>query len=57
MNVVFILIYVMINLSKLMKYSTRSIEEVFGLFITCAFCKDALKHISEFFDDYYKSPS
>ncbi|CBY35433.1 unnamed protein product [Oikopleura dioica] len=57
MNVVFILIYVMINLSKLMKFSTRSIEEVFGLFITCAFCKDALKHISEFFEDYYKSPS
>ncbi|CAG5077689.1 Oidioi.mRNA.OKI2018_I69.PAR.g8788.t1.cds [Oikopleura dioica] len=56
MNVVFILIYVMINLSKLMKYSTRSIEEVFGLFITCAFCKDALKHISEFFDEYYYSP-
>lgn len=49
----FLIIYVMINLSKLMKFSTRSIEEIFGFFITCAFCKDALKHLSASFDHYY----
>ena len=39
MNAAFLLLYVFINLSKLMKFSTRSIEEIFGFFITCAFCK------------------
>ena len=54
MNAAFLIIYVLINLSKLMKFSTRSIEEIFGFFITCAFCKDALKHLSETFDHYYR---
>ena len=36
-----------------MKFSTTSIEEVFALFIACAFTKDALKHIIHQFEDYY----
>ena len=52
-NAAFLIIYVLINLSKLMKFSTRSIEEIFGFFITCAFCKDALKHLADSFDHYY----
>jgi hypothetical protein len=52
-NAAFLIIYVLINLSKLMKFSTRSIEEIFGFFITLAFCKDALKHLSSTFDHYY----
>jgi sodium borate transporter 11 len=49
-NVAFLVIYACFNLSKLMRYSTRSVEEVFGIFIACAFTKDAVKHIMYSFE-------
>ena len=52
-NCAFLIIYVLINLSKLMKFSTRSIEEIFGFFITCSFCKDAFESLAEDFEAFY----
>lgn len=53
-NVGFLLLASVFNLSKLMKYSTKSIEEIFGLFIACAFSKDAIKSIIKAFQNYYQ---
>ena len=53
MNAMFLIIYVLINLSKLMKFSTRSIEEIFGFFITCAFCEQAIEGLIETFEENY----
>jgi len=52
-NVAFLVIYACFNLSKLMRYSTRSVEEVFGIFIACAFTKDAVKHIMYAFEKHW----
>ena len=52
-NVMFLVLYALFNLSKLMKFSTRSVEEIFGIFITCAFSKDAIKHITTAFHEHY----
>ena len=52
-NVMFLILYAMFNLSSLMKFSTRSVEEIFGIFITCAFSKEAITHIVEAFQDHY----
>ena len=53
MNAMFLIIYVLINLSKLMKFSTRSIEEIFGFFITCAFCEQAIEGLIKTFEQNY----
>lgn len=42
-NGFFLIIYSMFGFSKLMKYCTRSTEEVFALFIAIAFVVDATK--------------
>ena len=42
-NAVYVILYAMTNATKLMKYSTRSTEEIFALFICIAFTVDALK--------------
>lgn len=42
-NAFFLFLYVFLNLSKLMKYSSRSTEEIFSIFITFAFSADAIK--------------
>ena len=36
----FLILYSLFDLSRLMKWSTRSTEEIFALFISIAFCVD-----------------
>ena len=42
-NAFYVLLYAITNATKLMKFSTRSTEEIFALFICIAFTVDALK--------------
>ena len=42
-NAVYVIMYAITNATKLMKYSTRSTEEIFALFICIAFTVDAFK--------------
>jgi len=44
-NSFFLIFYAVFNLSKLMKYSSRSTEETFGNFISIALTVDAVKHL------------
>ena len=37
----FLILYSLFDVSRLMKWSTRSTEEIFALFISIAFCVDA----------------
>ena len=39
----FLLIFSLFNVSRLMHWCTRSTEEIFGLFISVAFCVDACR--------------
>ncbi|XP_041475181.1 sodium bicarbonate transporter-like protein 11 isoform X2 [Lytechinus variegatus] len=52
-NSVFLLIYSFTDASKLMKWSTRSTEEIFSLFVSIAFCVDAFKDLAAEFDKHY----
>ncbi|XP_052688843.1 solute carrier family 4 member 11-like isoform X2 [Crassostrea angulata] len=54
-NAFFLLIFVFFNTSKLMKYSSRSTEEVFSLFITFAFSADAIKDTIKDFNKNYNT--
>nr|XP_022313416.1 sodium bicarbonate transporter-like protein 11 isoform X2 [Crassostrea virginica] len=54
-NAFFLLIYVFFNTSKLMKYSSRSTEEIFSLFITFAFSADAIKDTIKDFNKNYNT--
>ncbi|XP_048760517.2 solute carrier family 4 member 11-like isoform X3 [Ostrea edulis] len=56
-NAFFLFIYVFFNMSKLMKYSSRSTEEVFSLFITFAFSADAIKDTIKDFNKNYHTDS
>ncbi|EGC34570.1 hypothetical protein DICPUDRAFT_48214 [Dictyostelium purpureum] len=51
-NGIFLIIYSVLGLSRLMKYSSRFIEETFAVFITIAFLYDGIKPIVELFIDY-----
>jgi len=42
-NAVYVILYAITNATKLMRYSTRSTEEIFALFICIAFTVDAVK--------------
>ena len=42
-NAMYVIMYAITNATKLMKYSTRSTEEIFALFICIAFTVDAFK--------------
>ncbi|XP_060564517.1 solute carrier family 4 member 11-like [Ruditapes philippinarum] len=55
-NCFFLIIYSVTNLSKLMKFSSRSTEEIFSLFITFAFSADAIKDTIKDFNKYYYTP-
>lgn len=44
-NGVFLIIYSLFGFSKLMKWCTRSTEEIFALFIVIAFITDASKEL------------
>jgi len=57
-NAIFLLLEAFFNLSQLMKFSTRSTEEIFGFFIALAFCSDAIKGtISNFKKNYHFPPT
>ncbi|XP_040575078.1 solute carrier family 4 member 11 isoform X2 [Lepeophtheirus salmonis] len=52
-NMFFLILYSFLNLSLLMKYCSRSTEEIFGNFITIALITDALKHLASYFSRHY----
>ncbi|XP_071483927.1 solute carrier family 4 member 11-like [Diadema antillarum] len=52
-NSLFLLIYSFADASKLMKWSTRSTEEIFSLFVSIAFCVDAFKDLAFEFNKHY----
>jgi len=54
-NSFFLIIYAVFNLSKLMKFSSRSTEETFGNFISIALTVDALKHLAGSFKANYNN--
>ncbi|KAG9509235.1 Sodium bicarbonate transporter-like protein 11, partial [Fragariocoptes setiger] len=54
-NGIFLAIYAVFDVSKLMKYCTRSTEEIFALFIAIAFAVDAGRDVIESFNKYYYS--
>ncbi|KAB7507658.1 Sodium bicarbonate transporter-like protein 11 [Armadillidium nasatum] len=51
----FLALYSLFDVSKLMKFSTRSTEEIFALFITIAFCHDAFTDVAKNFAANYNS--
>ena len=52
-NALYVIMYAVTNATKLMKYSTRSTEEIFALFICIAFTVDAFKDAySDFTENY-----
>ncbi|KAH3842166.1 hypothetical protein DPMN_115661 [Dreissena polymorpha] len=55
-NTFFLFLYAFFDLSKVMKWSTRSSEEIFAVFISIAFTIDAIKNTVLSFDTYYSSP-
>ncbi|KAL4235908.1 hypothetical protein ACF0H5_004298 [Mactra antiquata] len=55
-NCFFLILYSVTNLSKLMKFSSRSTEEIFSLFITFAFSADAIKDTVKDFNKNYYTP-
>ena len=54
-NTFFLFLYSFFNMSVLMKYSTRSTEEIFSNFITIAFIKDSTTSLAHTFRDNYWS--
>ncbi|XP_022239063.1 sodium bicarbonate transporter-like protein 11, partial [Limulus polyphemus] len=54
-NTLFLVIYALCDASRLMRFSTRSTEEIFSLFISIAFCVDAGRDAHKNFQKYYHS--
>ena len=54
-NSIFLIFYGVFNLSKLMKFSSRSTEETFGNFISIALTVDALKHLVASYNSNYNN--
>jgi len=52
-NGIFLALFSLFNVSKLMHYSTRSTEEIFGFFIALAFSADAIKAAMANYDKNY----
>ena len=52
-NTFFLTIYSAFNMSVLMKYSSRSTEEIFSNFITIAFIVDSTKNMVKTFNKHY----
>lgn len=52
-NTLFVLAYAVFGWSKLIKYATRSVEEIFAQFITICFFYDAINDCVESFNKYY----
>ncbi|XP_070382428.1 solute carrier family 4 member 11-like isoform X1 [Dermacentor albipictus] len=55
-NSFFLFLYVIFDVSKVMKWCTRSTEEIFSLFITIAFCVDAGRDVTKDFLRHYLAP-
>merc|ERR1719367_1811935 len=55
-NTFFLFLYSFFNMSVLMKFSTRSTEEIFSNFITIAFIKDSTESMVETFNKHYWNP-
>ncbi|UXI18098.1 rapamycin-insensitive companion of mTOR-like [Sarcoptes scabiei] len=55
-NTFFLMLYAVFDLSKLMKWCTRSTEEIFSLFISIAFAVDAGRDVIKNFQTHYYSP-
>lgn len=55
-NSFFLFVYVICDASKVMKWCTRSTEEIFSLFITIAFCVDAGRDVYKNFLQNYLAP-
>ena len=52
-NALYVIMYAVTNATKLMKFSTRSTEEIFALFICIAFTVDAFKDAYSDFKENY----
>lgn len=55
-NTFFLFLYSFFDLSVLMRWSTRSSEEIFALFISVAFSVDAFKSCAKSFSHSYNTP-
>ncbi|KAH9366081.1 hypothetical protein HPB48_011202 [Haemaphysalis longicornis] len=55
-NSLFLFLYVIFDVSKIMKWCTRSTEEIFSLFITVAFSVDAGRDVYKEFRLHYMAP-
>ncbi|XP_042225670.1 sodium bicarbonate transporter-like protein 11 [Homarus americanus] len=56
-NSFFLVMYSLFDVSRLMRWSTRSTEEIFALFISIAFCNDAFTAVGKNFNANYYSPA
>ncbi|RXG73946.1 hypothetical protein Avbf_08562, partial [Armadillidium vulgare] len=54
-NSFFLVVYSLFDVSRLMRWSTRSTEEIFALFISIAFCNDAFNDVRKNFHSNYYS--
>jgi len=52
-NSFFLILYSLFDVSKLMRWSTRSTEEIFALFISAAFCHDVVNDVTKNFKKNY----
>ncbi|XP_025016177.1 sodium bicarbonate transporter-like protein 11 isoform X2 [Tetranychus urticae] len=55
-NTFFLVFYAVFDVSRLMKWCTRSTEEIFALFISIAFVVDAFRDVYKNFNKNYYSP-
>lgn len=55
-NTFFLLLYSILGASKMMKWCTRSTEEIFSLFIALAFLVDSSKSAYKDFQEHYLAP-
>ncbi|XP_032786652.2 sodium bicarbonate transporter-like protein 11 isoform X2 [Daphnia magna] len=53
----FLVLYSLFDVSRLMRWSTRSTEEIFALFISIAFCVDAFRDTVKNFQENYYAPA
>ncbi|CAF1238175.1 unnamed protein product [Adineta steineri] len=54
-NSFFLILYAIFGVSKVMKWSTRSTEEIFALFVSIAFVVDASSHVYKNFSSTYST--
>ncbi|CAF1213009.1 unnamed protein product [Adineta ricciae] len=54
-NSFFLILYAIFGVSKVMKWSTRSTEEIFALFVSIAFLVDASAHVYKNFSSTYST--